>query len=270
MLMVISPAKSLDFTRPGPETPATTPAMGKDTAELARTARRLRKADLQRLMGISEKLAALNYERFQAFDPDAEDGVQAAMAFDGDVYDGLQARTLDKAGLNFAQRRLRILSGLYGLLRPLDLIQPYRLEMGVRLQTRRGHSLYDFWGPRISKMLNEEAEGQADPTLVNLASQEYFAAVDRKALRLPVVACVFKDVKDGQAKVVSFYSKKARGLMARFAIDHRIDRAEDLKDVKIAGYAFDPTLSTETDWVFTRNAPKFFPDQTASADLYKN
>lgn len=252
MLMVISPAKSLDFTRPAPDIPATMPAMGKDTAELARTARRLRKADLQRLMGISEKLAALNYDRFQAFDPESEDGVQAAMAFDGDVYDGLQARTLDKAGLSFAQARLRILSGLYGLLRPLDLIQPYRLEMGVRLQTRRGHGLYAFWGPRISKMLNDEATALADPTLVNLASQEYFGAVDGKALKLPVVNCRFKEVKDGEARIISFYAKKARGLMARFAIDHRIDRADGLKDFKVGGYAFDAALSSEGDWVFTR------------------
>ncbi len=250
--MVISPAKSLDFTRPEPDTPATTPAMAKDIAELAKTTRRLRKADLQRLMGISEKLAALNYERFQAFDPDSEDGVQAAMAFDGDVYDGLQARTLDKPGLGFAQAHLRILSGLYGILRPLDLIQPYRLEMGTRLKTRRGPSLYAFWGPRIAKALNEAAEGQGDPTLVNLASHEYFGAVDREALKLPVVNCVFKEVKGGEAKIISFYAKKARGLMGRFAVDHRIDRAEGLKDFTVAGYAFDQALSKKEDWVFTR------------------
>lgn len=253
MLMVISPAKSLDFTSPPPSTPATTPAMAGDIVELAKVARKLTQADLRRLMGISDKLALLNYERFQAFDPQSEDGVQAAMAFDGDVYDGLQARTLDKAGLAFAQKHLRILSGLYGLLRPLDVIQPYRLEMGTRLKTRRGSSLYDFWGPRIAKALDEAAEGAGEPTLVNLASQEYFGAVDRKALKLPVVTCVFKEQKGGEeAKVISFYAKKARGLMARFAVDSRIDRAEGLKDFKIAGYGFDASASTGQAWVFTR------------------
>jgi len=253
MLMVLSPAKSLDFTPAGPGVPATTPALAKDIGELAKTARRLRKTDLQRLMGISDKLAVLNYERFQAFDPDSEEGVQAAMAFDGDVYDGLQARTLDKAGLNFAQAHLRILSGLYGVLRPLDLIQPYRLEMGTRLKTRRGASLYEFWGPRIAKMLDEAAEGQGEPALINLASQEYFGAVDRKALKLPVVNCLFKERKDGEARIISFYAKKARGLMVRYAIDQRLDRAEGLKEFTVAGYAFDPSLSTAEDWVFTRS-----------------
>jgi cytoplasmic iron level regulating protein YaaA (DUF328/UPF0246 family) len=253
MLMVISPAKSLDFSPPGPHVPATAPAMTDDIAELAKVTRRLTRADLRRLMDISDKLALLNHERFQAFDPEAEDGVQAAMAFDGDVYDGLKARTLDKPGLAFAQRHLRILSGLYGLLRPLDVIQPYRLEMGTRLKTRRGASLYDFWGPRIAQALDEAAEGAGEPVLVNLASQEYFGAVDRKALQLPVVNCHFRELKgEDPAKVISFYAKKARGLMARFAIDHRIDRAEGLKAFTVAGYAFDPAVSTAEDWVFVR------------------
>lgn len=253
MLMVISPAKSLDFTPADPHVPATTPAMAADTAELAKATRRLTKADLKRLMGVSDGLALLNRERFQAFDPDSEDGVQAAMAFDGDVYTGLQARTLDKAGLAFAQKRLRILSGLYGLLRPLDVIQPYRLEMGVRLKTRRGSSLYDFWGSRIARALNEASEGSGEPVLINLASQEYFAAVDREALEMPVVTCHFREIKGSEpAKVISFYAKKARGMMARFAIDQRLDRAEGLKDFKIAGYGFDVTASTEEDWVFVR------------------
>jgi hypothetical protein len=251
--MVISPAKSLDFTQSDPHVPATAPAMAGDIAELAKVTRRLTRADLKRLMDISDKLALLNYERFQAFDPQGEDGVQAALAFDGDVYDGLQSRTLDKAGLAFAQRHLRILSGLYGLLRPLDVIQPYRLEMGTRLRTRRGASLYDFWGPRIAKALDEAAEGAGEPVLVNLASREYFGAVDRKALKLPVVNCHFKELKGEEpARVISFYAKKARGLMARFAIDHRIDRAEGLKAFAVAGYAFDGAGSTTDDWVFSR------------------
>jgi hypothetical protein len=253
MLMVISPAKSLDFTPPDPRVPATAPAMAGDTAELAEVTRKLSKGRLQRLMDISDALARLNHERFQAFDAVSEEGVQAAMAFDGDVYDGLQARTLDKAGLAFAQKRLRILSGLYGLLRPLDLIQPYRLEMGTRLKTRRGASLYDFWRPRIAQALNEAAEGTGEQVLVNLASQEYFGAVDREALKLPVVTCHFRELKgDEPAKVISFYAKKARGLMARFAIDNRLDRAGGLKAFAAAGYAFDAAASTPDDWVFTR------------------
>jgi hypothetical protein len=253
MLMVISPAKSLDFTPADPHVPATAPAMAGDIAELAKVTRRLTRADLKRLMDISDKLALLNYERFQAFDPEGEDGVQAAMAFDGDVYDGLHARSLDKAGLAFAQKRLRILSGLYGLLRPLDVIQPYRLEMGTRLKTRRGACLYDFWGPRIAKALDEAAEGLGEPLLINLASQEYFGAVDRKALKLPVVSCHFRELKGSEPpKVISFYAKKARGLMARYAIDHRIDRAEGLKSFTAAGYAFDPAASTGDDWIFVR------------------
>jgi len=253
MLMVISPAKSLDFTPTGPHVPASAPAMAADTAELAKVTRKLTRGRLKQLMDISDALALLNHERFQAFDPESEDGVQAAMAFDGDVYDGLEARTLDKAGLAFAQKRLRILSGLYGLLRPLDVIQPYRLEMGTRLKTRRGASLYDFWGPRIAEALNEAADGAGERVLVNLASQEYFGAVDRKALKLPVVTCQFRELKgEAPAKVISFYAKKARGLMARYAIDHRIDRAEGLKGFTVAGYAFDGRASTAEDWIFTR------------------
>jgi cytoplasmic iron level regulating protein YaaA (DUF328/UPF0246 family) len=252
MLMVISPAKSLDFTPAAPGVGTTAPAMAGDIAELAKVARKLRKSDLKRLMSISDKLALLNYERFQAFDPEGEDGLQAALAFNGDVYDGLQARHLDKAGMAFAQAHLRILSGLYGVLRPLDVIQPYRLEMGIRLKTRRGPSLYAFWGDRISRALNEAAQGQADPTLVNLASQEYFGAVDRKALTLPVVTCTFKERKAGETRIISFYAKKARGLMARYAIDQRLDRAEGLKDFKVAGYGFDGALSTAEEWIFTR------------------
>lgn len=255
MLMVVSPAKSLNFDPAPAGAPLTIPQLKDDVAQLAKVTARLGVTDLRQLMSISESLAQLNRERFQAFDPDGEDGLQAAFAFAGDVYQGLQARTLDRKGLAFAQDHLRILSGLYGLLRPLDAIQPYRLEMGVRLKTRRGSSLYDFWGPRISKALNDEAAGMADPTLVNLASQEYFGAVDRKALKLPVVTCHFKEEKDGSARIVSFFAKRARGLMARFAIDRRIDRAEGLKAFDVDGYRFQPAASSATDWVFTRPQP---------------
>jgi cytoplasmic iron level regulating protein YaaA (DUF328/UPF0246 family) len=256
MLFVISPAKTLDFTPASPELAATAPQMGADTARLARTTRKLTAADLKRLMDISDQLAELNVVRFKAFRPkDTESGVQAALAFAGDVYVGLKARELDPQALAWAQERLRILSGLYGLLRPLDRIQPYRLEMGTRLATERGATLYDFWGDRLSKALNRAANDQDDPTLVNLASQEYFGAVDRKALKLPVVACHFKEEEGGLLRVLSFYAKTARGLMARFAIDNRIERADDLKAFDTNGYRFRPELSGERDWVFSRPHP---------------
>jgi cytoplasmic iron level regulating protein YaaA (DUF328/UPF0246 family) len=229
--------------------------MAEQTAELAKATRKLKARDLKRLMSISDNLALLNYERFQAFDPGSEEGVQAALAFNGDVYAGLNARGLDKAGLNWAQDRLRILSGLYGVLRPLDVIQPYRLEMGVRLKAGRAHSLYEFWGARIAEQLSAAAEGHKDRTLINLASQEYFAAVKLDALLIPVITCHFKEIKDGQARIVSFYAKKARGLMARYAIDRRLEHAEGLKEFTQEGYAFDARRSTEREWIFVRGEP---------------
>ena len=255
MLIVLSPAKRLDFADVDLSLPATTPRFGGETAALSKTTRRLTRSDLRRLMSISDKLADLNHERFQAFDPEPADGlgVQAALAFAGDTYEGLGARELDAAALDWAQDRLRILSGLYGLLRPLDRIQPYRLEMGTRLKTRRGGSLYDFWGDRISQQLNADAEGQADPALINLASQEYFGAVDAKALKLPVITPHFREEKDGESRIISFFAKKARGGMARFAIDERIDRSEGLKAYDRDGYRFDGLASTATDWIFTRS-----------------
>ncbi len=253
MLIVLSPAKRLDFTEADSALPASERRFREDTASLARTARARTVAELRGLMSISDDLARLNRERFQAFDADSTEGVQAAFAFAGDVYEGLKARELDADGLAFAQAHIRILSGLYGLLRPLDRIQPYRLEMGTRLKTRRGSSLYDFWGDRISKCLNAEAEGMPDPTLVNLASQEYFGAVDAKALKLRVVTPQFREAKDGESRIISFFAKKARGAMARFAIDERIERAEDLKAFDRDGYRFDKAASSASEWIFIRS-----------------
>lgn len=257
MLIVLSPAKRLDFTEADPGLPASERRMLEDTASLARTARGRTVSELRRLMSLSDDLARLNRERFQAFDAGSTDGVQAAFAFAGDVYEGLKARELDMAGLTFAQEHVRILSGLYGLLRPLDRIQPYRLEMGTRLKTRRGSSLYDFWGDRISKQLNADAEENgANPeerVLVNLASQEYFGAVDAKALKLPVVTPHFRESRDGESRIISFFAKKARGGMTRFAIDERIERAEDLKAFDRDGYRFDKAASSDTEWIFIRS-----------------
>lgn len=251
--MILSPAKRLDFSDPATDVPATAHRMTEDVRSLSVTARRQTQADLRRLMGISSDLAKLNQARFKAFDPDSEEGLQAALAFAGDVYQGLDARSLAADDLGWAQDHLRILSGLYGLLRPLDRIQPYRLEMGTRLKTRRGSSLYDFWGDRISKALNADAEGHGDPTLVNLASQEYFGAVDARALKLPVVTIHFREEKDGESRIISFFAKKARGTMARYAIENRIDRAGDLKAFDRDGYRFQAGQSTDSDWIFIRS-----------------
>ena len=257
MIFVLSPAKTLDFTPAPPTLPTTAPAMRRHTAELAKVARRLSAADLKRLMGISDKLAELNLARFRAFDAaDEASGVPAALAFAGDVYEGLSARTLDRGPLDWAQARVRILSGLYGLLRPLDRIQPYRLEMGTRLATARGQSLYAFWGDRLAKALNAAAKDHPDPTLVNLASQEYFGAVDRRALKLPVVTCHFKQEQDGAIRNLSFFAKTARGLMTRYAAERRIEAPEALKAFDLAGYRFRPDLSEAKDWVFVRPQPR--------------
>ena len=256
MLTVISPAKRLDFT-PVDMSSATDPAFQKDALALARAARKLTAADLQKLMSISAPLAALNAARFKAFAADpSEDLVKpAALAFDGDTYQGLEAGTLAEADMAFAQRRLRILSGLYGVLRPMDRIQPYRLEMGSRLQTRRGANLYEFWGRKIAKTLNADAEAEGTDLLLNCASQEYFGSVDQKALKLTIVEPVFLERKAGQEKVVSFYAKKARGAMARFVIENRAETVDDLKDFTTGGYAFQPAASEAHRLVFARDYP---------------
>jgi cytoplasmic iron level regulating protein YaaA (DUF328/UPF0246 family) len=255
MLIVLSPAKTLDFTAAPAAAPVSAPQLADQTAELARTTRKLRVVDLKRMMSLSDSLAKLNRERFQAFQPDSEDGLQAAFAFNGDVYLGLKARELDRKALAWAQDHVRILSGLYGVLRPLDAIQPYRLEMGVRIKTRRGMSLYDFWGPRIAEQLDAALAGQKDRTVVNCASQEYFGAVDRAALKAPVIGCRFLEEKDGEARIMSFFAKKARGMMARYAIDNRIERAADLRAFDCEGYRFAGALSTDDEFTFVRPQP---------------
>ncbi len=253
MLFVLSPAKTLDFTPAPAGTPATRPVFAKETGELVALARTLDSADLKRLMHVSDALADLNVARFQAFRSRAgARDVQAVLAFAGDVYTGLRARDFDPTSLLWAQDRLRILSGLYGVLAPLDRIQPYRLEMGARLATGRGETLYEFWGDRIARALNRAARGHADPTVVNLASQEYFAGVDQPALKLPLVACLFKQDGEAGPRTVALYAKIARGMMARYAIENRIERAADLKGFAAAGYRHRPDLSSDTQWVFTR------------------
>jgi uncharacterized protein len=261
MLTVISPAKSLDLD-PVPVVP-TEPAWQADAARLARTARGLGLRDLRELMGISDDLARLNRDRFRAFSdqPAPEQVKPAILAFNGDTYKGLDAGTLEPWDLAYAQDHLRILSGLYGLLRPLDAIQPYRLEMGSRLHTRRGESLYDYWGDQIAKALNAQAKAVGTDVLINCASQEYFAAADRKALNLRVITPVFMEVRDGKAAIVSFFAKRARGAMARFILQNRIVAPDDIKGFVTGGYAFAPDHSDGDRMVFLRD----YPDLSAAS-----
>jgi cytoplasmic iron level regulating protein YaaA (DUF328/UPF0246 family) len=255
MLILLSPAKAMNFAPPPVPAPLTRPVLEADTAQLAASTRRLSVAQIRSLMDLSEKLAVLNRERFQAFDPEADGALQAAFAFNGDVYAGLKARELGAGALAWAQDHVRILSGLYGVLRPLDGIQPYRLEMGSPLRTRRGKTLYSFWGDRLGKALAADLAGHADPVIVNAASQEYASAVDRRALGARVVDIRFLEEKDGQSRIISFFAKRARGLLARYAIDNRIERADDLRAFDRDGYRFLAGESSADLWVFSRPQP---------------
>lgn len=257
MLTVISPAKRLDEeprALPAGQEP-TQPVFAADAAKLAKIARGLSVADLRKLMAISEPLAKLNAERFAAFSakPDSAAVKPAALCFDGDTYAGLEARTLDGDALRWAQDRLRILSGLYGLLRPLDLIQPYRLEMGSKLTNPKGADLYAWWGSRIARALNATATEAATDVLINCASQEYFGAVDLKALKLRVITPVFLEGRGEDAKVISFFAKKARGAMARYIAEHRLTNPDDLRSFDTGGYAFAPNRSSVDRLVFLRD-----------------
>lgn len=255
MLVVISPAKSLDM-EPVDIFP-TVPAFQEDAVRLSKTARNLTLTQLKKLMNISDDLAKLNRERFRAFaaEPDPEMIKPAALAFNGDTYQGLEAKTLSEDDLAWAQEHLGILSGLYGVLRPLDAIQPYRLEMGSRLKTRRGSSLYDYWGDTIAKALNVRGADVGADTLINCASQEYFGAADRKALKLKVVTPQFMEVKDDRPRIVSFFAKRARGAMARYVIENRLTTPESILNFNVGGYAYDSDLSTSEKPVFLRDYP---------------
>lgn len=254
MLYLLSPAKSLDYESPVAELPHTLPQFLPQSKELIEVLRTQSPQDIASLMSLSDKLAALNVARYEAWSPrfTAANSRQAALAFDGDVYDGLAARTLKPADLEWAQSHVAILSGLYGVLRPLDRMQPYRLEMGTSLKVGAAANLYQFWGSRIARYLNEQLATQKSPVVVNLASQEYFKSVDRKALQARVIECVFEDWKDGKYKIISFFAKKARGLMARWAITHRVDSPKKLEAFDLEGYAFDAAVSEPDRLVFRR------------------
>ncbi|MBH9578640.1 peroxide stress protein YaaA [Inhella proteolytica] len=260
MLMVLSPAKTLDYESPLPpafqalEPELTRPAHVAEAERLIECMRQLSAAEVAELMELSPALADLNVQRFKAWRPrhTAHNSRAAVLAFNGDVYEGLDARSLGADVLRRAQQRLRILSGLYGILRPLDRLQPYRLEMGRPVQTPTGKGLYAFWGTRLAEELNALGAQQRSPLLINLASQEYFKAVNRKALRLPVLELVFEEVKDGGPKVISFFAKRARGLMARFVLEQDLDHPDDLRAFDREGYAWVQAASSPERWVFRR------------------
>lgn len=259
MHIIISPAKTLDFE--------TAPVIARHSqAEYLSKSRTLNAAlkrqkwtEIAKLMSLSENLAKLNKARYEnwklPFTPD--NAKQALLAFRGDVYIGLDADTMSESDFEFAQQHLRILSGLYGILKPLDLIQPYRLEMGTRLTTKQGTNLYQYWGDRLTLDLNNEAKQDAydgeDNVLINLASNEYNKVINRNKLKLDLITPIFKDQKNGKYKVISFFAKRARGLMARYIIDNRLTEAKNLKEFNVAGYYFDLEQSTKNDWVFLRD-----------------
>lgn len=256
MLFLLSPAKKLDYESPVRTTLTSQPLFVTQAQELVTILKTYSQAELAELMKISDKLAELNVQRFHMWEPEfnLDNARQAVLAFNGDVYEGLDAPTLSDQQLEWAQKHLVILSGLYGALRPLDLMQPYRLEMGTRLSTPKGTNLYEFWGRQIADYLNEQINlpHHQEPVVINLASAEYFKSVDRRALNPPVIECVFQDERHGKWRVISFYAKKARGLMMRYAIENQITTVEALKKFDRAGYRYAPEASTAQRLVFRR------------------
>ncbi|MEO7399696.1 MAG: peroxide stress protein YaaA [Polaromonas sp.] len=254
MLFLLSPAKALDYDTPPHVSTHTQPLFKRQSAELIEVLKEKSPQDISRLMKLSDALAGLNVARYEAWSPrfSAKNSKQAALAFNGDVYGGLNAKTLSEAQLDWAQQHVCILSGLYGVLRPLDWMQPYRLEMGTALATDHGKNLYQFWGTQISAYLNERAAADTSPVIVNLASQEYFKAVDRKALKPRVVTCVFEEFRGEGYKVISFMAKRARGLMVRHAVEHRLVTVKSLQGFDAEGYRFAPEVSELDRLVFRR------------------
>lgn len=254
MLAIISPAKKLKFETRDLALASSEPDFLGETNQLITVARTLTRADLRHMMKISDNLADLNYQRFQSFSktPSETETKQAVMAFAGDTYTGLDANNFDKKDLTFAQGHLRILSGLYGLLKPLDLIQPYRLEMGRKLKTKRGETLYAFWGDRISNALDEQLAGHKHPVVINLASNEYFKVAKTKALQARIINMIFKEKKADQYKIIGLFAKRARGMMARYMIKNRIEDPQNFKSFSQDGYTYQPSMSEGNNWVFTR------------------
>jgi cytoplasmic iron level regulating protein YaaA (DUF328/UPF0246 family) len=254
MLFLLSPAKSLDYAPPAPEVPHTLPQFVPQSKALIEVLRQKSPQQIAELMDLSDALSALNVARYQAWRPKftEKNAKQAILAFDGDVYEGLDAQTLTSKELDWAQKHVAILSGLYGVLRPLDWMQPYRLEMGTALATDKGSNLYKFWGAQIADYLNAQLAQDKTPVIINLASQEYFKSVDRKVLKARVIECVFEDFKGGQYKIISFNAKRARGLMARFAIQNKISHPDGLLGFDAESYAYAPAVSEPERLVFRR------------------
>ena len=255
IISVLSPAKSLDFESEAPYKDTTEPRFLDQSEKIAKKLKSLSRKKIADLMSISTQLAELNYGRNQEWDFDhTTNSKQSLFAFDGDVYSGLEAETLKKNEVEFAQNHVRILSGLYGLLRPLDLIHPYRLEMGTKLPIGKKKNLYEFWGDQISNLLNSDFGDSSEKVVLNLASNEYFKSVQVKKLEATVLDVDFKDFKNGQYKVISFFAKKARGAMARFQIENQIENSEDLKGFNWEGYTYNDNQSESNKWVFTRES----------------
>jgi cytoplasmic iron level regulating protein YaaA (DUF328/UPF0246 family) len=259
MLIVISPAKTLDYETPAKTKTFTLPDYLDDSAELIHRMREFSALDIAELMKVSSKIAELNFDRFEAWNKNfsEKNAKQAALAFKGDVYTGLDAESFSARDFKFAQSHLRILSGLYGLLRPLDLMQPYRLEMGTKLSNERGKNLYEFWGNTLTDGLNAQLKKIKSEHLINLASNEYFKAVKPKQINGEVITPAFKEYKNGDYKMIGFYAKKARGLLSRYIIQNQLSDVEDIKSFDVEGYKFNKSLSKGNNWVFTRkSAPK--------------
>jgi len=254
MLFLLSPAKSLDYDTPPHVATHSKPLFTKQSASLIDSLKTRSPQQVATLMKLSDALSSLNVARYQAWSPKftAKNSKQAVLAFNGDVYAGLDAKTLDEAQLDWAQAHVCILSGLYGVLRPLDWMQPYRLEMGTALANEKGSNLYQFWGAQLSEYLNQRAAADASPVIVNLASEEYFKAVDRQALKARVVSCVFEELRQGKYKIISFSAKRARGLMVRYAIEKKLVSVKKLEGFNAEGYGFDAAVSTPDRLVFRR------------------
>ena len=255
MLFLLSPAKTLDYESPLPPVQASAPQFVAQSADLISTLKKKTPKQIAALMDLSAPLAQLNADRFKAWSPvfTPDNARPAVLAFNGDVYEGLDAKSLKPKDLQWAQNHLAILSGLYGVLKPLDLMQPYRLEMGTALKHGKAKSLYQFWGSQLAQHLNAQLAKEKDPVIVNLASQEYFKAVDRQVLQARVIECVFQDHKNGQYKIISFFAKRARGLMARFAIQHQLKTPQALQNFNLEGYALAPSVSSDDTLVFRRH-----------------
>ncbi len=257
MLIVVSPAKTLDYTTPPKTKKFTLPDYLDDSAELIHRMREFSSLDISELMKVSTKIADLNFDRFEAWNKNftEKNAKQAVLAFKGDVYTGLDAESFSAKDFSFAQKHFRMLSGLYGLLRPLDLMQAYRLEMGTKLSTDRGKNLYEFWGSEITQGLNKQLKKIKSEHLINLASNEYFKAVKPKEIKGEIITPAFKELKNGEYKMIGVYAKKARGLLSRYIIQNQLSNIEDIKSFNVDGYKFNAKVSKGNNWVFTRKIP---------------